>query len=144
MTKINLGMQQHFPNSTYSCAVEIEISEDASQDELKQEVKATLKTIREAIQDDVAEAMPVDIKALPVTGSNIDSKPRTHPPQVQKTLTSRKTPKPASAKQLSYVQNICNERGIDPTEVAQQHGVQDIEHLSGQACWRFIDHYTKK
>lgn len=123
-------------NGTVNCLLETE--NDVASDELLSRLKELLKAAQVVNEMNGINVLPVANNRTPILSDNNASSWISSP-----FLAKNKSPKPATEKQISYMEKICQEQNLDPAKVAGEHGVSSIEQMDGKACWEFIKQHKK-
>ena len=146
MIKISLVIQQNDPNGkfSYKNGQEIEFPEAVTTDALKQQLHDVFDAVSAPVIDHVARMsksigapMSHHVKSLLLPSSPFDAGDSGN-------RCGQPTKKLATEKQIAAIKTICAGRGIDPSQIASEHGAEKIELMSSKDCWKFINQQSQQ
>jgi|GEM_PF-4514679 len=141
MITIRLTVQQNDFARQLKCksSQKIEFPEAVTPDALKQQLQDVFEAMTAPILAHPANyakrvspsAVP-DVPALPPSITSI-------PPNGTAPHVNSPVKKLATEKQIAAMKSICAGHGLDPRQVARDHGVEKLEQMSSKDCWNFIN-----
>jgi len=146
MIKISFTVQQNDParQIKYKSSQKIEFPESVTPEALKQQLQNVFNPVTAPILDHTVDcakrvnpsAVP-DVPALPSPMASISS-------ETVDTHTDLPGKKLATEKQVAAMKSICASHGLDPCQVARDHGVEKLEQMSSKDCWKFIHQQSQQ
>ena len=132
MLKLNASYSKKVPadgeytSQSYHAAIEVELPDGLSQDQLHDKIHATFAMVRESVEAELHGNPPAN------HGS---SEPQNAPnPEAQAGY-------PASPKQISYLLSLASRRGITPAQLAAQNNVANVDQLTKRQCSALIEQW---
>jgi hypothetical protein len=133
-TKVGINLRQGDNSINAACSAEFELSEDITEKE-RQSLEQVSKLIAKTAANTINETLKSNaIQKLPA-------------PQPMKRINnvSGSGVKPASEKQISFMEFLCEKNHLDPKEVAREYGnVDSLSQMEYKDCDNFIKDHHKK
>ncbi len=132
MLKLNASYSKKVPadgeytSQSYHAAVEVELSDSFSAEELQNKIHATFALVRESVEAELYGNLPAN---------HGTPEPQNAPKQ------EAQTGYPASPKQINYLLSLASRRGITPAQLAAQNNVADIQQLTKRQCSALIEQW---
>ena len=132
MLKLNASYSKKVPadgeytSQSYHAAIEVELPDGLSQDQLHDKIHATFALVRESVEAELHGNAPANHEVF--------EPQNTLKPEAQ-------TGYPASPKQISYLLSLASRRGITPAQLAAQNNVADVQQLTKKQCSALIEQW---
>ena len=132
MLKLNASYSKKVPadgeytSQSYHAAIEVELPDGLSQDQLHDKIHATFAMVRESVEAELHGN----------TAANHGA-----PEPQNATKPEAQTGYPASPKQINYLLSLVSRRGITPAQIAAQNNVADVQMLTKRQCSALIEQW---
>ena len=140
MLKLNDAYSKKVPaegeytSQSYHASIEVELPDGLSQEQLHDKIHDTFAMVRESVEAELTAKEP---------SKHEDSEPQdalNQPPQSNRAAASNSSA-PASPKQLNYLLSLASRRGISPSQIAAQNGVETVADLTKKQCSALIEQW---
>lgn len=125
--------QEEFSSQSYHAAVEVELPDGLSPEQLRGRIHETFELVRNSVEDELHRAAPAT------------EAPAAFPQTRTRRSAGSEIP-PASGKQLGYLRDMALKQGISPQQldehVRTRFGVTDAVRLNRQQASALIDEWT--
>ena len=132
MLKLNASYSKKVPadgeytSQSYHAAIEVELPDGLSQDQLHDKIHATFAMVRESVE--------AELHGNPTANHGAPEPQNAPKPEAQ-------TGYPASPKQISFLLSLASRRGITPAQIAAQNNVADVQMLTKRQCSALIEQW---
>ena len=132
MLKLNASYSKKVPadgeytSQSYHDAIEVELPDGLSQDQLHDKIHATFAMVRESVE--------AELHGNPAANHGTPEPQNATKPEAQ-------TGYPASPKQISFLLSLASRRGITPAQIAAQNNVADVQMLTKRQCSALIEQW---
>ena len=132
MLKLNASYSKKVPadgeytSQSYHASVEVELPDGLSAEQLNSKIHETFEMVRNSVEAELHGKTPIQ------QGGN---------GTVNTVNNNQQGSTPASPKQINYLLTLASRRGITPQQIAVQHNVANINHLSKKQCSALIEQW---
>ena len=132
MLKLNASYSKKVPadgeytSQSYHAAIEVELPDGLSQDQLHDKIHATFAMVRESVE--------AELHGNPAANHGAPEPQNAPKPEAQ-------TGYPASPKQINYLLSLASRRGITPAQIAAQNNVANVDQLTKRQCSALIEQW---